>query len=219
MFTGIIEETGRITRIDLAANGIKLVIEAQVVLENVKLGDSISVNGACQTVVWFDSKTFAVEVSSETLDVTTFKDYKPGKMVNLERALKLNDRLGGHIVSGHVDSEGELIDIKPDGLSKVYSFKAPPEISKYLIHKGSICIDGVSLTVYNLRENDSVFSVAVIPHTFDNTTLLLLKCGDKVNLESDIIGKYIEKLLKSSNNQTSKKSNISYDFLSQHGFV
>lgn len=219
MFTGIIEETGRITRIDPATNGIKLVVGAKLVLEDVKLGDSISINGACQTVIWFDSNSFAAEVSSETLDVTTFKDFKPGKKVNLERALKLSDRLGGHIVSGHVDSVGELIEIKPDGISKIYTFKAPPEISRYLIYKGSITIDGISLTVSNLRDNDSLFSIAVIPHTFENTALLSLKCGDKVNLESDIIGKYIEKLLKNGDNKSTNPSKISYEFLSQHGFA
>lgn len=218
MFTGIIEEIGQITRIDPAPGGIKLSVGAQKVLEDIKIGDSIAINGACQTVISFDSASFTVDVSSETLNVTTFKHFTSGEKVNLERALKLSDRLGGHLVSGHVDAVGELLNIKKEGNMSMLSFSVPENISRYLIYKGSITIDGISLTVANLENNDTVFSVAVIPHTLSNTVLLGLKIGNKVNLESDILAKYIEKLLKNNTLQKEKSSNITYDFLVEHGF-
>ncbi|MEW5819445.1 MAG: riboflavin synthase [Cyanobacteriota bacterium] len=219
MFTGIIEEIGKINKIEPVTNGIKLTVIANIVLQGLKLGDSISINGACQTVISFSDSYFTVEVSPETLNVTTFKYLKLGDNVNLERALKLSDRLGGHLVNGHVDSVGELIDIKNDGFSKIISFKAPEEVAKYLVYKGSVCIDGISLTIADLKLNGKEFSVAVIPHTLQNTTLLSKKSGQKVNLEVDIIAKYVEKLLKNSNNEYSSASNITYNYLIEHGFA
>lgn len=218
MFTGIVEETGRITRIDPVTSGIRLTVDAKIVLEEVKLGDSISINGVCQTVIDFSISNFTVEVSSETLKVTTFNSINAGDTVNLERALKFCDRLGGHLVNGHVDSVGELVNTKDDGITKILSFKASPEVAKYLVYKGSICINGISLTVSDLKENGRHFSVAVIPHTLANTNLLQLRIGQKVNLEADIIAKYVEKLLLNKAYNNTDKSTITYDFLLEHGF-
>lgn len=218
MFTGIIEEIGYIKRITPAPRGIKLTVKAHTILDDIKLGDSIAINGACQTVIEFDNESFTVDVSSETIDITTFKNFNQGTRVNLERALKLSDRLGGHIVSGHVDGIGEFISKKEKGDTTILSFKVPENISRYLIYKGSITIDGISLTISNLENNDSIFSVAIIPHTLSNTTLLSIKIGDTVNLESDLLAKYIEKLLKNNTQEVTNKSNITYEFLAEHGF-
>jgi riboflavin synthase len=219
MFTGIIEETGKIVSIEKANQGITLTISAYKVLQEVKKGDSISISGACQTVTGLTSSTFSVFVSSETLNITTLKHFKPGLAVNLERAMKLSDRLGGHIVSGHIDGTGEVIDIKQQGHTTIYTFKAPENIAKYIIYKGSICIDGISLTISNINDNGRIFSVAIIPHTLNHTTLIALKSGDMVNLESDLIARYIEKFLFNRENNTDKSSKITFEYLAKHGFM
>lgn len=219
MFTGIIEEVGNITSIDKAAVGIKLTVAAEVILDDIKLGDSISISGACQTVVDFTGKQFTVEVSPETMRVTTFNAFKPGDKVNLERALKLSDRLGGHLVSGHVDGVGELVSVKDEGISRIYTFTAPHNVAKYIIYKGSICINGISLTVSNIKDNGTGFSVAIIPHTLEKTNLLNIKVGQQVNLESDIVAKYIEKFLMNRECDIPEESNITYEFLAKHGFM
>lgn len=219
MFTGIIEELGIITNITAVSSGIKLIVKAREVLSDVKLGDSISINGACQTVIAFNDSSFEVEVSSETLNVTTFKNLKSGDVVNLERAMRLGDRLGGHMVSGHVDGTGTLLNIKSDGIAQIYTFSAPENVARYIIYKGSICINGISLTISNTKNNGIEFSVTVIPHTLKNTNLYNLPVGSIVNLESDLIAKYIEKFLLSRDHNEHKESKITYDFLSNHGFM
>ena len=197
MFTGIVEEIGKIRSFDDS----RLVVECSKVLEGTKLGDSIAINGCCQTVVAFDNNSFCADVSSETLKVT--KGFKAGEFVNLERALTFQSRMGGHIVQGHVDGTAQYI-----GNS---SFKLPVELDKYVVYKGSITIDGVSLTVAKVDRN--IFSVAVIPHTLENTSLKYLKAGDLVNIETDILGRYVEKFLSTQNND------ITIDFLKENGFV
>lgn len=212
MFTGIIEEIGTVLAIRKNNNSAYIKIHANVVLEDTKIGDSISVSGACQTVIVKDKDFFEIFTSSETLKLTTLGDLKPGDKVNLERAMKLSSRLGGHIVSGHVDTKVTLISKKNIGEANELVFKAPAEQLRQVVKKGSVTIDGISLTVADTF--DDKFSVAVIPHTFENTTLGYLHEGDFANLETDLLSKYIEKYLLSDHN----KSAISMDFLKENGF-
>jgi riboflavin synthase len=213
MFTGIIEEIGIIKGFCRHSNGAKIEVECDKVIDGTKLGDSISINGVCQTVVEITSKSFSADVSEETLKVTNFDDIKLGDKVNLERALTLNSRLGGHIVSGHVDTLGKLLSVEK--LSDFYNlkFKIFSGLEKYVVKKGSITINGVSLTVAEIDRE--VVKVAIIPHTFENTNLHVLKIGDLVNVETDILGKYVEKFLSSHDNNSS----ISIKFLEENGFV
>ncbi len=216
MFTGIVEETGRVLSFSKNKNGANLVVEAELVLAGVKVGDSISINGVCQTVVDFNKNRFCVNISDETLDVTTFKNLKVGQIVNLERALTLNSRLGGHIVSGHVDCCAVLSRVEK--LSDFYNleFELPDEKLKYVVEKGSVAIDGISLTVASVFGNK--IKVAIIPHTYKNTNLQSLKIGDRVNVETDILAKYVEKILIQGHNENADgKINIS--FLEQNGFI
>lgn len=198
MFTGIIEEIGFVKSFD----GKNLIIECSKVLENTQIGDSISIDGCCQTVVSITSNTFCVNVSEETLRIT--KGFIPASKVNLERALTPQTRIGGHIVQGHIDGVAKYL-----GNSE---FELPKKFEKYIVFKGSISINGVSLTVASIRDN--VFSVAIIPHTLKNTTLQYLKIGDLVNIETDILGRYVENFLSTKNN-----SNITMNFLAENGFV
>lgn len=213
MFTGIIEEIGKIKSFTKDSNGATIDVECSLVLEDTKLGDSIAINGVCQTVVELTSHSFKARVSDETLKVTTFENFKSGELVNLERALTLNSRLGGHIVSGHVDCKGKFIKIEK--LTDFYNleFEIPQEQSKYIVHKGSITINGISLTVAETNQNR--FKIAIIPHTYENTNLKTLNVGDNVNIETDILGKYVEKMLSSKDNN----SKISMTFLQENGFV
>ncbi len=215
MFTGIVEELGKIKSFKLISNGAKLTVECKDILSDTKIGDSICVNGVCQTITEFDSSSFTVMLSMETLNVTNFSDSKQGCFVNLERALTLNSRLGGHIVSGHIDCIGFLVSLEK--LSEFYNlkFEIPQEYSKYVVNKGSITVDGISLTVAEIHEN--TFTVAIIPHTYENTVFKYLKTGDSVNIETDILAKYVEKLLGFSDNKT--KDTISMEFLKDNGFV
>lgn len=198
MFTGIVEEIGLIKIFD----GANLKIECLKVLENTQIGDSIAIDGCCQTVVSLGSNYFCANVSSETLRIT--KGFKTGEKVNLERALTPQTRIGGHIVQGHIDGIAKYL-----GNSR---FELPKDLEKYVVYKGSIAIDGVSLTVSKLEGN--IFEVAIIPHTLENTTLKALKTGDFVNIETDILGRYVEKFLSTKNN-----TNITEDFLKENGFV
>lgn len=213
MFTGIVEEIGIVKSLEFKANGAKIVIGCQKVVEDVKIGDSIAIDGVCQTVIAFNSSEFSAEISDETLKVTTLGDLKSGNTVNLERALTLSSRLGGHIVSGHVDCMGKFINIEK--LSDFYNlqFEISEEQEKYVVYKGSITINGVSLTVANIVDN--IVSVAIIPHTYNNTSLKDLKLGQDVNIETDILGKYVEKFLSAKDN----KKGISMNFLQENGFV
>ena len=197
MFTGIVEETGFIKSFD----GHKLIVECSKVLENTQIGDSIAIDGCCQTVVAMNVNSFSADVSSETLKIT--KGFKTGECVNLERALLPQTRMGGHIVQGHIDGTGKYLGDM--------TFEVPKELDKYIVYKGSITVNGVSLTVSKNQNN--TFSVAIIPHTLENTNLKYLKIGDLVNIETDILGRYVEKFLSTKNN------NITEDFLKENGFM
>ncbi len=210
MFTGLIETLGTITSFTNTGNGIRLSLKPQSEYE-VQLGDSISINGVCLTVTKHNGD-IAFDVSPETMRSTNLGDLKAGSKVNLERALRLSDRLGGHIVSGHVDDTGKIINKKSVGEYTFYTFEASAEILKYIVQKGSVAIDGISLTVVEL-DNRS-FSVAIIPHTLTATIIGGKGIGDKVNLEVDIIGKYVEKLLGKKNPGSGLM-----DLLKQEGFT
>lgn len=197
MFTGIVEETGFIKSFD----GHKLIVECSKVLENTQIGDSIAIDGCCQTVVAISANSFSADVSAETLKIT--KSFKTGECVNLERALTPQTRMGGHIVQGHIDGTGKYLGDM--------TFEVPKELDKYIVYKGSITVNGVSLTVSKNQNN--TFSVAIIPHTLENTNLKYLKIGDLVNIETDILGRYVEKFLSTKNN------NITEDFLKENGFM
>ena len=213
MFTGIVEEIGKIKSLKKENNGAVIEVECKTVLQDTKTGDSIAINGVCQTVTKISTNSFCANVSDETLAVTNFNNLKNGDSVNLERALTLNSRLGGHIVSGHIDCKGKLLSCK--NLSEFYDleFEIPYEQEKYVVSKGSITINGISLTVAKIENN--TIKTAIIPHTFNNTNLKTLVPGNYVNIETDILGKYVEKLLSVKDN----KSSISMSFLQENGFV
>lgn len=193
MFTGIIEEIGIVKSIKKGANSAVLTIGAASILRDIKLGDSIAVNGICLTVTAYTSAEFTADVMHETIIRSSLSSIHAGTRVNLERAMPANGRFGGHIVTGHIDGTGVIRSIQKDDNAVWYSIRATPEILRYIVEKGSIAVDGISLTVAKISEVD--FSVSVIPHTADNTILILKKVGDKVNLENDCVGKYIEKFL------------------------
>ena len=216
MFTGLIEEIGTVESIKKGPKSATITIKAEKVLEGTKLGDSIATNGVCLTVTSFTSNGFGVDVMAETMRKSNLNNLSPGNKVNLERALKLGDRLGGHIVSGHIDGTGTVKDFQQEDNAVWVSIAAPLDILKYIINKGSIAIDGISLTVAYL--DNECFKVSIIPHTGDETTLLEKNIGDKVNLEVDMIGKYIEKFLSLKEDKVSK-SNIDIEFLGKHGFL
>lgn len=218
MFTGIVEEVGKIQNINKNKISSTLTIEAKKVLEHTKLGDSIAVNGTCLTVTGMGETFFQADVMTETMRRTAFANFKPGTRVNLERALTLNTRLGGHIVSGHIDGCGTIVDMTKEENAVWVTIQAGREILKGVVEKGSIAIDGISLTIAYV--DDAVFKVSIIPHTGQETTLLEKKEGDLVNLECDVIGKYVEKLLTFGNVQQKEetKSKIDEDFLKQYGF-
>lgn len=193
MFTGIIEEVGTVESVRRNGTNSDLVIRANRVLEETKIGESIAVNGICLTVTKLGIQTFTADVMNETLQRSSLSGIGAGDKVNLERAMSCDGRFGGHIVSGHVDGTGTITQIKRDGIAVWYTVEAPPEILYYVVEKGSIAIDGISLTVAKVGEND--FSVSIIPHTSKETILSGKKVGDVVNLENDIIGKYVERFV------------------------
>lgn len=217
MFTGIIEEIGTIKSIN--SNGIssQLCISANKILEDTKIGDSIAVNGVCLTVTSIKSNLFTADVMAETLRRSNLGSLIPQSKVNLERAMPANGRFGGHIVSGHIDGTGTIAETKPEGNAVWIKINCSDNLLKYIIHKGSITIDGISLTVAKVTDSD--FSVSIILHTAENTTLLQKKSGDVVNLENDVVGKYIEKLLSFQKIDEQKpQSKITEEFLRQNGF-
>ena len=191
MFTGIIEELGVIQELSIAAEGAKIALAAKQILAGLKIGDSVSVNGVCLTATQVYATSFLCDVSAETLRLSSFKLAKPGAKVNLERSLMVGDRLDGHFVLGHVDGIGTLVSKTASGEGYVLSFGYPEELSRYLVYKGSIAINGISLTIASLEK--SAFSVAVIPHTFEVTNLRELRAGDPVNIEVDVLGRYFER--------------------------
>ncbi len=194
MFTGIIEELGTIKGVRRQSEGILLSVSAKVIMDSMKTGDSIAINGACLTVTDFDKLSFTADVSGETVKRTNLGKLRGGDKVNIERPMKLSDRLGGHLVSGHIDGIGFIRGVDKKGGMSLFTLEVPKEIQGYLIQKGSIAIDGISLTVNEVNGNR--FSVMVIPHTAKMTTLGFKKSGDIVNLEADMIGKYVEKFIK-----------------------
>ena len=189
MFTGIVEEVGIVSKI--TNNG--MTVKALRVLSDVKLGDSIAVNGTCLTAVSFSNSEFSVDLSPETMRRTSLSQLTEGSRVNLERALSASDRIGGHIVQGHVDATGRITSIKPDGDSIIFRVRIPKRLDKYIVEKGFVAVDGISLTV--VKRGASSFTLAVIPYTLENTNLAVLSEGDQVNLEADILAKYVESLL------------------------
>lgn len=193
MFTGIIEEVGTVERITQTGVRSDLVIRAKKVLEETRIGDSIAVNGICLTVTKLGAGTFTADVMNETLKRSSLSGIRSGNKVNLERAMKNDGRFGGHIVSGHVDGTGSITQIRKDGIAVWYTVETKPEILHYIVEKGSIAIDGISLTVAQVTEKN--FSVSIIPHTAKETILSDKKEGDVVNLENDIVGKYVERFM------------------------
>lgn len=215
MFTGIVEEIGTIRKMRPGPHSMILEIGADTVLDGTRVGDSIAVNGICLTVTSRNPGSFTVDVMHETLDRSSLSRMTSGSRVNLERAMRAGGRFGGHIVSGHIDSTGQIIGIQKDDNAVWFQIQADPEVMRYVVEKGSIAIDGISLTVAKVQEDS--FSVSIIPHTISQTILGERKTGDLVNLETDIIGKYVEKMLTRPAAQK-KDSGITMELLAQYGF-
>jgi riboflavin synthase len=223
LFSGIVEEVGSVSAVTDTADGRRLKISAKAVLTDVKLGDSISVSGCCLTVTEFSKDWFTVEATHETLRRTKLGALKAGSRANLERALRVSDRLGGHIVSGHVDGLGSVTAIKQEGFSKVIEFAVDGQLNPFFVEKGSVTVDGVSLTVASLKSGSAKeqlkFSVALIPHTMSVTTLGDLKVADAVNIEADLIGKYVARLVLPAYGNIINKEGVSLPFLTEHGYT
>ena len=220
MFTGLVAELGMVQRLARQGNSYHLTVGAKKVLQNLKIGDSVAVNGACLTVVRMDDICFTADVMPETVRLTNIGSLQPGSKVNLERTLRLCDGLDGHIVSGHVEGLGTISEQRPEGIAVVVTIATPPELLKYIIKKGSIAIDGISLTVTEVT--DTSFSVSLIPHTAKETTLGFKKVGDSVNLETDILGKYVERMLTWNNaakEQASPADALDKKMLLENGFL
>ena len=215
MFTGIVEELGTIRSIRRGRVSAVVSISAEKILSDLKIGDSVAVNGVCLTATSRDSGGFTADVMHETLDRSSLGALVPGSFVNLERAMPADGRFGGHIVSGHIDGVGRITAIRPDGNALWYTISAPPEILRYVVEKGSVAIDGISLTVAAVEPE--AFSVSVIPHTAAVTLLGKKRAGDVVNLENDIIGKYVDKLLHPAA-PPPVQSKLTLDFLAENGF-
>ena len=215
MFTGLVQTLGTVKKIDRQGHSAQLFIRSELVNQDIELGESIAVNGVCLTVVSWDSDSFAVDVSPETLDCSTLGSLGPGAEVNLERALRLCDRLGGHLVSGHIDGKAMVRKRYEDANVVRFEFAVDEGAMRYIVAKGSIAIDGISLTV-NSVSSDS-FSVAVIPHSLAMTTLQHRREGSQVNIETDILGRYVERLLGQEGN--SESQGVSLDFLAKNGFL
>jgi len=215
MFTGIIEETGTIHGIACGPRSAKLTIGGGVIFSDLKLGDSVAVDGVCLTASAIDGGTFTADVMPETLDRSALGALRPGSRVNLERAMAADGRFGGHMVSGHIDGTGRIASQHRDDNAIWLRIEADVRILRYVIEKGSIAIDGISLTVAKL--DDTGFSVSIIPHTAQETTLLQKRTGELVNLENDLVAKYVERLL-ATQEPGAPTSNLTYEFLAKHGF-
>ncbi|MDM8551172.1 riboflavin synthase [Desulfobacterales bacterium HSG2] len=215
MFTGIIEGLGTIKEMRSSAQGSQLTVEADFVLEHTKIGDSIAVSGACLTVVMLDGRRFKVDVSPETLEKTTFGRAKIGDRVNIERALRLSDRLDGHLVSGHIDGMGVVRHRKSTGNAIIITIGVPEALSRYMIKKGSVAVDGTSLTINECSQES--FDISIIPHTAKLTTIGFKKIGDRVNIETDMIGKYVERFV--TGKKETGQSSIDMEFLAKNGFI
>ena len=215
MFTGIIEETGRILSCRSEREGALLVIETSTLSAGLKNGDSVAVNGVCLTVIHCDGATFSCQLSTETLQRTNFGSFGAGTPVNLERPVKVGDRFGGHFVLGHVDGVGRLLSASASGDGSNMKFQFPAELERYFVYKGSVAVDGISLTIASLEKGS--FSVAVIPHTLNVTNLKDLKLGDPVNLEVDILGKYFERFFQLGLTQRRAGEEI-FEYIEDKGF-
>jgi riboflavin synthase len=220
MFTGIIEGLGKITNIRSAGEGKRFAIDAGFSLDGSKTGDSIALNGACLTAVTIAKSHFEVDVSPETIERTSLRNIKIGEKVNIERALRLSDRLDGHLVSGHIDGTGRITHKNRKGNAIIVGFIVAESLARYMIPKGSVAIDGISLTINTCDEQN--FEVSIIPHTADITTIGIRQVGDAVNIETDMLGKYVEKFLTSKkptgNNDKTKKP-VDMEFLLKTGFI
>jgi len=213
MFTGIIQSVGRIARLEPRGGDLRLHVDtANLDLADVQLGDSIAVSGVCLTAVTLEVHGFSADVSNETLSLTTLGGLKAGDPVNLEKALRLADRLGGHLVSGHVDGLGKVVSIAPDGRSQRWTFEVPANLARYIAAKGSVCIDGTSLTVNEVAGHR--FGVNLIPHTVEHTAFHAKRAGDVVNIEVDVIARYVERLVGGGG-----APKLDEEFLKQHGFA
>lgn len=209
MFTGIIEEVGVVKTIKKGTKSATVVIESKKILEDLKIGDSVATNGVCLTVTQISGSMFTADVMNETLSRSSLGQLTIGSKVNLERAMPANGRFGGHIVSGHIDGTGSITNIKREDIAIWYTVKTNAELMRYIIEKGSIAMDGISLTVAKVFQDR--FLVSIIPHTAKETILSAKKIGDRVNLENDVVGKYIEKF-------TQSNEGITKEFLIKHGF-
>ena len=216
MFTGLIEEVGALRAVRRGAHSSVLSIGAKKILDDLKVGDSVAVNGVCLTATQVDGGGFTADVMHETLDRSSLARLAPGDKVNLERAMAAGGRFGGHIVSGHIDATGTITDRRRDDNAVWYTVSAPAALLRYVVEKGSIAIDGISLTVAAVEADR--FSVSVIPHTAAVTVLGGKRPGDPVNLEADLIGKYVEKLLRPVQAPPARRSALSLEFLAEHGF-
>jgi riboflavin synthase len=214
MFTGIIEEVGTVEHIRQSGEAIVMTIGAQKILADVHLGDSIAVNGVCLTVTSFTDRTFTVDVMPETVKATSLRTLTKGSKVNLERAMAANGRFGGHFVSGHVDGIGRIIRKWPSANAVYYEIEIPKELRQYMILKGSVAVDGTSLTIFGLT--DDTFTISLIPHTRAETILGEKQPGDIVNIECDMIGKYVVQLMEGKKEEA--KSSITLEFLERHGY-
>ena len=215
MFTGLIEEIGTVKEISKKGDNLRLVIGANKIMDDISMGSSIAIDGTCLSVVKYTSNTFEVDISEETVKKTTIGGFKPGRKVNIERAMKIGDRLGGHFVTGHIDGIGEIVKFDRTVDGAYLGIKASEDTIRYMIYKGSVAIDGISLTVANVDSNS--IAIALIPHTIEMTNLKEKSIGEKVNIECDIIGKYIERFVNLTTD--TKHSTLNIDFLKSHGYI
>ena len=215
MFTGLIEDLGTLQEIRIGTDQARLTVATGLPMAELTLGESIAVNGVCLTVTSFSDGTFCADVSPETLSCTSLGRLSRGSRVNLERALRLSDRLGGHLVTGHVDGMGRIIELRKDGNAWLLKFQIDAAVSSFLVSKGSVTVDGISLTVNEVFED--TFSLTIIPHTLAMTTLQDRKIGDEVNIETDLIGKYVARFLQDGDSD--KPQGVTMDILAKHGFL
>lgn len=217
MFTGIVEELGTIEKITTKGNTLVLIIQGEIIMSDLNLGDSIAVNGVCLTVTDFGNRSFMADVMPETYKDTSLSRLKPGSQVNLERAMGAGGRFGGHFVSGHIDTVGKIVRKKSSENAIYIDISFPPEYSHYILPKGSIALDGTSLTVFGIQKD--IVTVSIIPHTAKETVLGLKDTGDIVNIEFDMIGKYLYSFLRKSEQAATPKEDISTEFLRKNGFM
>lgn len=216
MFTGIVEETGEVISVKSGTKSSVLEIRGNLIFDDLKEGDSIAVNGVCLTAASLKKNMFTADVMSETLKRSSLKSIKPGTLVNLERAMAANGRFGGHMVSGHIDGTGEIVNITREDNAVWFTVKTSEKIMSFIIEKGSIAVDGISLTVGKLEKNQ--FSVSIIPHTVKSTILFTKGVGSQVNLENDMMGKYMEKFIQNKSNNGNSKSGVTISMLEKAGF-